>query len=261
MFLKLQSVTITLLFTLAGISQDVSPELVTDRPDQTESAAVVPKHMLQVETGYIREGDAAGNIERSLITYNTTLLRFGLLHKLEWRLGSAYCEEKVEIRDTESLEVLRGMGPLYTGFKVAIADEDGLIPQIAFVGGVVFQQIAGEDFRDPHASVDLRLAFSHTLNERFSLGYNLAFVYDGGNALPGFYYSVAFGAGITGRLGAFIESYGVIHAEGGAEHLLDAGFTYLLIDNVQLDLSGGFGINDPAIDKMLSCGLSFRLPR
>lgn len=260
-WMKLTSGIVLLMFSLNCISQSTDTELITDRPDQTESAAVVPKHTLQVETGFIREGEESAEVERSLLTYNTTLLRFGLSEHLELRLGSEYAEERVEIQDPVSQEVLRGLGPLYAGMKVAISEERGCIPRIAIVGGLIFQQVAGEDFRHPYTSVDLRFAFSHTLTNKFSLGYNLGLEYDGETTTPGIFYSVAFGAGITGGLGMFIESYGVVHTPGGAEHLFDAGLTYLLLPNIQLDISGGFGINDPAMDKMVSCGLSFRIPR
>ena len=41
-----------------GVASAQSPDLVTDRPDQTESAAVVPHGLVQVETGYrfVRDG-------------------------------------------------------------------------------------------------------------------------------------------------------------------------------------------------------------
>lgn len=33
--------------------QSKIPEMVTDRPDQTESSDIVPKHFLQLETGLV----------------------------------------------------------------------------------------------------------------------------------------------------------------------------------------------------------------
>ncbi len=42
----------------------------------------------------------------------------------------------------------------------------------------------------------------------------------------------------------FIESYGLILKESEGEHLLDMGFTYLVRPNIQLDISGGIGLND-----------------
>jgi hypothetical protein len=40
---------------------------------------------------------------------------------------------------------------------------------------------------------------------------------------------------------------------------VNGGFTYLVNDNFQLDLTGGFGLNDEAPDNFISCGASFLL--
>ena len=57
-----------------GVARAQSPDMVTDRPDQTESAAVVPRGLLQVETGYLfaRDGDVDG------YAVPGTLFRIGL---------------------------------------------------------------------------------------------------------------------------------------------------------------------------------------
>jgi len=67
------------IFSTAGIPQD----LVTDRPDFTESATAVPKDSWQLEFGYTFEKDN-GLINHSL---GELLIRFSPMEKLELRLG------------------------------------------------------------------------------------------------------------------------------------------------------------------------------
>ena len=57
-----------------GVARGQSPDMVTDRPDQTESATVVPRGLLQVEMGYLfaRDGDVDG------YAVPGTLFRLGL---------------------------------------------------------------------------------------------------------------------------------------------------------------------------------------
>lgn len=55
--MKILISTLFLFFAVALQAQQQVPDLVTDRPDQTESAATVPKHFLQIETGFILEND------------------------------------------------------------------------------------------------------------------------------------------------------------------------------------------------------------
>lgn len=58
----------------------------------------------------------------------------------------------------------------------------------------------------------------------------------------------------------YVESYGLVLEEGDAEHLIDAGFTYLVAPNFQLDISGGLGVNEETLDNFNSFGLTYRLP-
>ena len=58
---------------MLGVSTEIllaqAPDLVTDRPDQTESSAVVPLGFAQIETGYLYTRDS-GSSSRE-VTWNT----------------------------------------------------------------------------------------------------------------------------------------------------------------------------------------------
>ena len=54
-------ILIALLFSVISNEQNDAPELITDRQDQTESAAVVPHNSLQIETGFLLENYKNGN--------------------------------------------------------------------------------------------------------------------------------------------------------------------------------------------------------
>ena len=83
---KLIGATLILLTTSLSYSQtNDNPEIITDRPDQTESANTVPKNTLQLETGFIMEQN--GDIKN--YAYNTSLLRYGLFDNFELRFVSS----------------------------------------------------------------------------------------------------------------------------------------------------------------------------
>ncbi len=240
-------------------AQDKTPELITDRPDQTESSAVVPFKSLQIESGFVVENKETDLMKQKSFAYNSTLLRYGLLENLELRLGLEYLGENADMKNTGTTNTLSGLGPLYTGFKIKVTDEVDWKPEIAFLGGLILPFTANDDFKPQYSAVNVRFAFSHTLSERISIGYNLGAEWDGDTAVPGYFYSVAAGIGLTDNLGMFVEGYGLIQEEGNSEHLFDTGFTYLLSPNFQLDLSGGIGLNNNAIDNFISFGLTYRL--
>ncbi|MDD3526777.1 MAG: transporter [Bacteroidales bacterium] len=259
--MKILISTLFLFFAVALQAQQQVPDLVTDRPDQTESAATVPKHFLQIETGFILENDENEISRNKSFAYNTTLLRYGLWDNFELRLGAAYLGDNVTKKNSDFSQNIAGFSPLHVGFKVKVAEEKGLRPDIAFLGGLELPFTAGSDYKPSYTAATMRFAFSHTLSDRFSLGYNLGAEWDGETAVPGYFYSVALGIGLIENLGMFVESFGAIQEAGTAQHQLDAGFTYLLTPNFQVDISGGIGLNDAAPDNFISFGLSYRIPR
>jgi hypothetical protein len=135
-----------LLFLGVFASAQTTPELITDRPDQTESSAVVPHKFLQIETGFLLENKSNNLLKHKSYAFNSTLLRYGLLHNFELRLGLEYLSDRFEMKQQDTTSKIAGFGPLYTGFKVKIADEDGWKPEIAFLGGFVFPFTAKKDY-------------------------------------------------------------------------------------------------------------------
>lgn len=225
--------------------------LVTDRPDQTESSSLVPNRFLQVETGALFE--TLDDVDAT--TYNTTLLRYGLLGNLELRFGFDYTSIKVESRTIASR-----FSPVALGVKIGITEEKGLLPEIAFLGHVNLSFLASRDFEAQNTGVDFRFSFAHTLSDKSSLGYNLGMAWDGDTTEPVYVYTIAYGYSISDKIGTFIELYGDLPEESSAMHKWDGGFTYLIGENIQLDISGGMGISNDTQDLFLSAGISFRIP-
>ena len=152
-----------LAFSVILKAQDKIPELITDRPDQTESSAVVPHKSLQIETGFVLENNETDLFEQRSYAYNTTLLRYGLLENFELRLGMEYLGKEVSIKNTDTTNTFAGLSPIYAGFKIKIAYEDGWKPEIAFLGGLVLPFTANDNFKPEHTAVNIRFSFAHTL--------------------------------------------------------------------------------------------------
>ena len=61
------------------------------------------------------------------------------------------------------------------------------------------------------------------------------------------------------RLGGFVEYFGGVKTRGeDDEHSVDGGFTWLVNDDLQLDLSAGVGLNHAAPDFFVSAGFAWR---
>jgi hypothetical protein len=77
--MRFQILLVTTALLVAPVSLADTPELVTDRPDQTESTEIVPKGFVQTELGL---GDADG----ADATF-AGLARIGLSERIELRVG------------------------------------------------------------------------------------------------------------------------------------------------------------------------------
>lgn len=246
------------IFSFAQENSTLEP-LITDRPDATESPTALPKGFLQVETGAFYESFEENNIKTEDFTYNTMLVRYGLLNNLELRLGYNYTNSKVKFNGNE-IASTNSFSPLLLGFKTTIAQENGWMPEIGFLGHLNLPFSVKKELRPENTGVDFRFSFTHTLSEKSSLSYNLGAAWENDNPEAAYLYTIAYGYSLTSKLGAYVELYGDFPENNKANHLWDAGFTYLISNNFQLDATVGSSITDGQ-DILISGGFSFRIPK
>ena len=86
-------------------------DIITDRPDATESSTTVSLGSLQVETGAFYTSFEENNIKQEVFGYNTTLLRYGILKNLEFRLGWNFEEGRTTNNGTKMNDITSGFSP------------------------------------------------------------------------------------------------------------------------------------------------------
>jgi hypothetical protein len=118
--------------------------------------------------------------------------------------------------------------------------------------------VASKNYRATYYAPSFRFNMQHTLNNKFSLAYNLGAEWDGENAEPTFIYTLTSGMSITEKLGAYIELYGFAPQYQMADHRADGGFTYLINNNVIVDVSAGTGLLKESPKNYFALGCSFR---
>lgn len=225
----------------------------TDRPDQTESPAIVPAGWYQFEGGCSHE--RAGNDGAVEGALPTVLSKVGLARWAELRVI------------TERARTLVGEGgqvtahrllPVEVGAKFRLMEELGLVPCVSLIGHVGLPFTAEAPFRPATAFGNFRFTLQHTLSERLNLGYNLGAEWDGDRPVATGIYTVTLGAEATGTLGFFVEAYGYINDTDAADHRLDGGAVFRIGPDVLLDASSGFSLGERRW--FISAGLSFRAP-
>ena len=257
-----------LLFIIAFIScttlwaqdAETTEPMVTDRPDATESPLTVPKGTVQIETGGFYTSFEENNVKTETYGYNTTLIRYGVLSNFEFRLGWNFEETRFSANGQEADNVLSGFSPLLAGMKVEIADEDGWKPQIGILGHLYLPFSAATDYRPETTGADFRFSFSHTLSEKSSISYNVGAAWGSDSPEIAYIYTLSYGLSLAEKVGFYAEVYGDFPEDSRANHLWDAGFTYLALPNLQFDATVGGSITEGQ-DILLSAGASFRFPK
>lgn len=213
------------------------PDLVTDRPDQTESTATVPQGWVQTELGI---GAADMSDEAA-----TGLVRIGLSERVELRLG---------------LDEADPSNDFSLGAKMRLAAEQGAQPAVSVIVAAT-RRGAGSKLRP-----SFRFAFANALNDRLTLAYNAGIAWDeavgSGGLTSRLLWTASLGIAGTDDVGFFVEAFGdsALSASGAPENALDGGVTWKVRPNFQLDIFAGAGASDAAPDWFAGVGVSLRLP-
>lgn len=260
------------LLTIPGAAAQTAPEaaeLVTDRPDQTESAVVVPPGALQIELGASFARDEAGAARVESVELPGTLLRWGVARRLELRFAWPG-QVEVESRAGRHRDELSGGGDPELGAKLALlSSATGAAFDLALLAHLSLP-VGDEAVGSPRADPSIRLNGAHDLAPGLGLGWNVGYaaasVEDARgdvDTLGRFLYTAALGFELSPRWGAFVELFGDLPASdaGPAAHSLDGGVTYLLTPRLQIDAFAGFGLSDAADDRFAGFGVSIRVPR
>lgn len=271
------SVTTLVLAAASGMApgglgaQQTEPagELVTDRPDVTESTSVVPPGWLQGELGASYE---RGDGSRTLAAPGT-LLRVGVTRRLEARLGWSGWQD---LSGDGAPEPPGGSGAAdgeragaadgEVGLKALVLDRRGRRPDLALLPSLTLplgQEGLGSGAFDP----GLKALLANDLPGEAGWGANVGLAWptqpgDGGDsrsAVLSWSYSV--GLPLGGSWAAFAEYFGEAAEGAVAGHWLDGGLTHRAGPDLQLDGSGGVALGQSEPDWFLGAGLSFRLGR
>lgn len=243
-------------------AQADSVTLITDRPTQSASPYTIAKGTWQIETG-LEYGNfkspiflpAPSEIRVETITYNNTLVRFGITDKLELNFSQSLTSARGFINDVQQGSTITDLTPTALGLRVHVAEEKGGLPQISLLTSLV-----GEPFVEGRTgySLDARFNMQHNLHNGWSVGYNLGANGIGSNFTP--LYTFVVGKSLDEKLGVFAEAYGFFNSEASDPHSLLYGFTYLLNKDAQLDIYAGNALNEFATDFIFGLGFSVRIP-
>ena len=243
--------------------EDSLPELITDRPDITESSAVVGHGMWQLETGMLFESDRADRVTTRDLSAPNALLRVGIGSRFELRLsGAGVLSESLSASGATSGSArTTGMSDFELGFKYVFLDQSRAGVDAAIIPIVSFP-VGDERFSSGGADPTLKVTISRDLPRGFGLGGNLivASSTEDDQRSTQTAMSVSVGHALVRGWAGFWELYGAsaLSDESGQEWTFDTGVTHPIGENAQFDVSVGRGLTNGASDWFVGVGFSIR---
>tara|TARA_R110001592_G_scaffold296493_1_gene566921 strand:- start:269 stop:1030 length:762 start_codon:yes stop_codon:yes gene_type:complete len=243
--------TYTIVLFLLVISNSIfSQTIVTDRPDQTESASTIEKGSLQIESGILIGFSDKDSFSEHQILAPTTLFRYGIKKGIELRV----LNQLESLKNEATNKKVTGISDLELGTKIQLFKKENVNTEIAVLSHLIIPTGSKDLTINKFGSIN-KLSISHDFNENVALGYNVGYNYFGkGNG--DFTYSMSLGFDITDKLGIYVEPYGEIINFKNHEANFDAGIAYLLKDNLQFDFSFGTGINHTMNYMSIGCSIN-----
>jgi hypothetical protein len=228
---------------------DKDPEIVTDRPDVTESAIVVPKGSVQFENG-MTWSTARGNRSLGL---SETLMRIGFSTKTEARVVlpnyvGGLGRNSVSGFDDFGLGIKQQIGPFRGDFDLSV------------IAGVSLP--TGADRISSHGCDPfVKVPWSKELKDGWSIGgMESVFWYTQEGRRNGTWESTFYlERQISKPLDVFAEYAGDFAQRGGPQEIAHFGAAYKLAPLHLVDFHFGFGLSQAAPDRFFAVGYSFRI--
>ena len=238
------------LFCASQLLAQSEEPLITDRPGEgTDAAAVVGTGVGQLETGVFREWESNENYR--LGYYPTALLRYGVLDRVEIRLSSGLYASEAQA----------GVGwlPLDLATKVALVEKaQGWIPQTALLIGFTLPATGSAEVQSSFTQPRVVLLLNHPINSWLGITTNLGAHWEDDSPETIYRYALSFDISLSERIGAFAEFYGNLPEASASSHLFNAGFIYLVTNDLQLDMAIGTALTENAPDFYVGGGVSWR---
>lgn len=235
-----------------------APELVTDRPDFTESSEVIRKGSFQFESGMSYEGDVADGVGSRSVSAPGALMRIGLGHRSELRIGAEGL-----LSDFSQGIRTAGYSDFELGAKIRLfnADQIGfdlaLLPMVSLPTGA-------DGFTSGGVDPTLKVTWAREMPAGFGLtgNVNVASMTEDGARFHQEAVSVSLGHDLFAGWGYYVEAYGFskMSRTEGAGVTFNGGVSHPVGDNMQFDVEAGRGLTPAAPDWFVGFGFAIRGP-
>lgn len=222
-----------------------------NRPSKTESATVLEKGILQLESTYEFEISGKGDDKEKEILFPGIMLRYGLGWGVEFRFSNQYKTLK------DMMGSISGFTDLKIGAEIQLFKKDNKKTEVALIS-YLFLPSGNNGISNERVGNETLVLVWHQITDSVGIEYNIGYSHFKVDALKGdFIYSLVTEYEYNNVLGFFIETYGDLIEMNEIETNIDLGLSYLITDNFEFDLAAGTGINHKM--NFITVGLSWRI--
>ncbi|HEY8932367.1 MAG TPA: transporter [Rariglobus sp.] len=243
--------------------RDQMRELSTDRPDQTESPYTVDAGHWQIELDFFNYTyDREAGVRTEMWNVAPVNVKLGLTNTTDLQaIFDSYATERV--RSAGATTTTRDWGDLTLRLKQNLWGNDGGDTALALMPFVKLPLNTGDAGNNlVEGGLIVPLAISLPAGWGMGLMTEVDWLADatGNDRHAEWVNTVTFSHDLTKRLGGYVEFVSVHSEERGARWIAqaDAGLTYAISDDIQLDGGCNVGVTESAPDLQPFLGLSLR---
>lgn len=237
--------------SLFGQSSEV---IRSDRPGQANSPFSIGKSVFQTQTGIDYHTESIGTTVSNWLAPNT-VLRFGISKTIDLNSTIEYRFQETTRADTTNSS--KGFSSVAVGARIHLYEGKPKQPKIGAQINMLLPNKSNA-FKQKTLNPAFKLIIGQSLGSRFSYLINLGSNYDVSANSFNHSYIINIGYTINKSLSTFIENYGFIN---GTNHInkWDTGLAYIVNNNLQLDIYGGYYKLGNRQDSFISMGFSWRI--
>ena len=234
-----------------------SETIISSRPGQAFVPQTTGKNIWQFQTGADHSGwRQDGDLDPSLSGWGySLLLRYGILEDFELRSTIQVRRDQFETDLEETTS--SGVSLWWLGARYNLVNGEGYKPSFGIQTEIKLNWV-GEDYRQEDIAPKILLSHNQKLSDTFSLTTNWGLEWSGSDVGATGTYVINLAMTISDKVGTFIETYGGV-ADRDLDARFDTGLAYLMHDDLQLDLSLGYGANEGLRDYFVDIGCSWRI--